>query len=129
MNLDAETSSPMIMLLHDGEQTRAQDFEDLRRRHFLGPGRERADLHALLEGRYANLEELVEIRTRDTEKSQALEQRRRRVLCQGQYTLVELENAEFSIDVQVSWGQGGDVHGALARNWPASISAPLLREL
>ena len=57
--------------------------------------------HMLLQSRDAYFEELVKIRAADAQETQALEQWHRWILRHSQYPLVELEHAQFAIDVQV----------------------------
>ncbi len=63
--------------------------------------RGRTDLHALLEARDADLEELVEVGAADAQEAQPLEQRHVGIACLLEYPPVELEQAEFAIDVEV----------------------------
>jgi hypothetical protein len=69
-------------------------------RDFLRSLRRRANLHALLERGYANLEKLVEVGATDTQEAQPLEQRNIGVLRLGEHTFVEFEQAELAVDVE-----------------------------
>ena len=90
-----------VLLLNDTEHAVPDRIEDLLRRQLLGPLCGCADLDTLLQRSDANLEELIEIRAGDAQKTQPLEQRHGRVQGHRQHALVELELAEFPIDVQV----------------------------
>ena len=101
------------MLVDDIEHLVPQHFEHLLGRQHFGALGERTDFHALLQGGDADLEKFVEVGTRDAEKPQPLEQGYVRILGQRQYPLVELEHAQFAIDIQVGRRQGWRVHGLL----------------
>ena len=78
------------------------DFiEQLLRRRFVRPGRARADLESLLQRGNANFEEFIKIRAGDAKESQAIEYGNSFITRLFKYTPIELQKAEFPVDVFV----------------------------
>ncbi len=69
--------------------------------HLVRTRRRRTDLQSLFQRSDPNLEELVEIRGRNTQKAKALEKRDIAVTGLFQYALIELEQAEFAVYIQI----------------------------
>jgi hypothetical protein len=90
-----------------------QYLEYLLSRQRLRSLRESAEFHPLLQGGDTDFEEFVEVGAGDAEKSQPLQQRHVGILRQREYPLVELQHAEFAVDIQIGGWQGGRVHGLL----------------
>ncbi len=63
-------------------------------------GRHGLDLDLLLQPRNADLIELVEIAAKNAKEAQALQQRRVRMFSLGQHPAVELQQAEFPVEVK-----------------------------
>ena len=91
----------LVLLTNDLTDFAADRVEYLPRRNLLGPLGGGPDRHSLFEARDAYLKELVEVRTYDAKEAQPFQQRHFRVKCLGEHALVELEQAEFTVDVVV----------------------------
>ena len=93
--------------------------------------RQQSDLigDVLFDPRDANLEELIEVRGRDRQEAQALEERDARIARELQHAVVELEQAELAIEVERRIVER-DRRLALARpGFPVGGGARLLRRL
>ena len=90
--------------------------KDLLGRQFLGALGRRTNLDALFQRRDTNFEEFVEVGAGDSQETQPLQQRNRWVERLGQNTLVELELAQFTINVKVCRWQGRRVHVCLRKS-------------
>ncbi len=85
----------------------AQAVQRLLRSQAVRPGVGEPGLDLLQQARGADLEELVEVRRRDREEPQPLEQRHARVLRLLDDAAVELEERELAVEVEVRIGDRG----------------------
>ncbi len=100
----------LVLIVHEPHGCLGDLCEHLCGRHVVGTGRRRADLDALHESGHPDLEELVEVRGRDAEELQALEQRQTAVLGLVQHTTIELELRQLAIDVVLRQTEIDRVH-------------------
>ncbi len=99
--IGAEHAVPGLVLPSDEVVRPPRDLDQLRERpHAVGRGilRLQAVVKLRLEPGDADLEELVEVRRRDRQEPEPLQERIRRVARLLEHTLVEVEPAQLAVD-------------------------------
>lgn len=87
-----------VLAMHEPLRALDDEIVSVLQRHAVGRQRTGIVADLFLQARHPHLEEFVEVAAGDADEAQALEQRHLRVGGLGQHTLVETEDAEFTIE-------------------------------